>query len=234
MDNSITSCIADVHCTFHIMYLFSPLVPEHATKWAWFCDNINDVMDHFHVLVVHGHETNYIHTIQKHAAPVLEQGGLVVYANDNHETLQCLLKQVFHDWTPHHVGQIHSVWCGSNGLCICICVLNSFMTVSDVADNLQTQSVLANLPLVFNRLMPIFLRWYIGHHFPELLPEDPGSKWPKTMLGMLAEGMPPLLLNQLHTLKHMCNESSTPTTPVDQLAVVVYYCASLEKQLISH
>jgi hypothetical protein len=85
------------------------------------------------------------------------------------------------------------------------------------------------------------LKQHIGHHFPELPPENPGSKWPKTTLGALAEGAPPLTLAQLRTLKRVCDECSaelrlpgTPAMPVDQLAVVVFCCASLEKRLITH
>ncbi|ELR16682.1 uncharacterized protein ACA1_089300 [Acanthamoeba castellanii str. Neff] len=85
------------------------------------------------------------------------------------------------------------------------------------------------------------LKQHIGHHFPELPPENPGSKWPKTTLGALAEGSPPLTLDQLRTLKRVCDECSaelrlrgTPAMRVDQLAVVVYCCASLEKRLITH
>ena len=99
LDPEILACVADVRRIFHVLYFFDPLAPEHAADLAWFKASVEAVMDSFARLVARGHVTNYIHQIQKHAAPLLECGGLAPFANDTHETLQCLLKQAYHNFS---------------------------------------------------------------------------------------------------------------------------------------
>jgi hypothetical protein len=108
-------CIADLRRVFHVLYLFEPLAPEHADEWSWFKDHVDDVMARFQRLVARGRESNYVHEIQKHGIALLERGGLAPFANDTHETLQCLLKQAFHNFSPRHGGDpahdtLHHVW----------------------------------------------------------------------------------------------------------------------------
>jgi len=83
------------------------------------------------------------------------------------------------------------------------------------------------------------LKKRIMEQFPDLSTENPGSKWPKTTLGALADDSPPLDLSQLRTLKTICekhNEELKGAAPlhIGKLAVVVFYCCSLEKRVLTH
>jgi hypothetical protein len=113
LDQAIVACVAQVRRLFHVMYLFDPALPEHADDVAWFDANVDRVMLDFRHLVARGHETNYLHEIQKHASPLLHHGGLAAFAGDTHKTLQCLLKEAYHAWTPRgggHADTLRLVW----------------------------------------------------------------------------------------------------------------------------
>lgn len=68
-----------------------------------------------------------------------------------------------------------------------------------------------------------------------LKPEGPGSKWPKTTLGALKDGAPPLTLSQLRALKGICERHSSrlralgARVPVNSLAAVEYEWRGLER-----
>jgi hypothetical protein len=96
--------VADVQRLFHILYLFDPLAPVHADGLAWLKANIKDVIGLFTELVARHHPSNYLHEIAHHGIALLECGGLAAYANDTHETLQCLLKEAFHRFSARGGG----------------------------------------------------------------------------------------------------------------------------------
>jgi hypothetical protein len=113
VDQAIVACVAQVRRLFHVMYIFDPALPEHADDITWFDNNVDRIMSDFRQLVARGHETNYIHEIQKHASVLLHHGGLAAFAGDTHETLQCLLKEAYHAWTPRggcHADSLRLVW----------------------------------------------------------------------------------------------------------------------------
>jgi hypothetical protein len=49
-----------------------------------------------------------------HVVPLLKYGGLAAYANDTHETLQCLLKEAYHNFSAQGGGvqktTLHFIW----------------------------------------------------------------------------------------------------------------------------
>ncbi|ELR17120.1 uncharacterized protein ACA1_057560 [Acanthamoeba castellanii str. Neff] len=72
LEAAIMECITNLHHVFHMLYLFEPLTPEHANKWSWFKDHVDDIMAHFQRLVAQGWESNYMHKIQKHSITLLK------------------------------------------------------------------------------------------------------------------------------------------------------------------
>jgi hypothetical protein len=109
IDQAIVVCVTEVRRLFHVMYLFEPALPEHAGDVAWFDANVDRVMLDFRHLVARGRETNYVHQIQKHSSVLLHHGGLAAFAGDTHETLQCLLKAAYHNWTPRGGGCVDTL-----------------------------------------------------------------------------------------------------------------------------
>lgn len=92
-------------CLFHIMYLFDPSLPTHQKELNWFCENVHPVMDTFTSLICRGHHClNYVHKVAEHTYDLLTAGGLCPVCNDTQETLQCLLKAMFHNWSPWYRG----------------------------------------------------------------------------------------------------------------------------------
>ncbi|ELR17193.1 uncharacterized protein ACA1_058490 [Acanthamoeba castellanii str. Neff] len=68
-----------VHHLFHIMYIFNPFLPSHKEDMVWFQANMRQVMETFTTIICSHHQPNY-------------------------ETLQCMLKAAFHNWSPHYSG----------------------------------------------------------------------------------------------------------------------------------
>lgn len=87
------------------------------------------------------------------------------------------------------------------------------------------------------------LKQNIADLYGSLPKENPGSKWPKTTIGAVKDGKR-LTPQQFHTLREICRDLSgvfqNPQSPksqavkVDNLAVVLYECRSLERQLLKH
>jgi hypothetical protein len=99
INHTVLDCVANVQRLFHVLYLFNPLAMEHAIDLAWLKTNIKTIITRFVELIACGHVSNYAHEIVCHAAPLLECGGLAAYANNTHETLQCLLKGAYHNFS---------------------------------------------------------------------------------------------------------------------------------------
>lgn len=102
------------------------------------------------------------------------------------------------------------------------------------------------LTLAFTGFPPalVELKSNIYEACPELPPENPGSKWPKTTLGAVRDRKR-LTPEQLTTLNAICKEESAAFTEtdrvkdalriwVDRVAVALYSCRSLQRLLISH
>ena len=70
-------------------------------------------------------------------------------------------------------------------------------------------------------------------------PENPGSKWPKTTLGVLRDGEK-LSLDDLCLLRKICDKFNTEINKkkfvfnIDQLQVVVFQCRTIEKRLVTY
>jgi hypothetical protein len=86
------------------MYIFDPLLPSHEEDMVWFQANVRQVMETFTTIICGHHWPNYVHEIAEHAADLLSAGGLCPFCNDMQETLQCMLKAAFHDWSPCYGG----------------------------------------------------------------------------------------------------------------------------------
>ena len=120
-----------VCCLFHIMYLFDPSLPTHKEEIKWFCENMHPVMDTFTSLICSHHHLNYVHEVAKHAYDLLTAGGLCPFCNNTQETLQCLLKAMFHNWSPHYRGTssmdtLRTVWeCWFMRMHVCILELHA-------------------------------------------------------------------------------------------------------------
>lgn len=111
----VAECVEAVRRLFHIMYLFDPSLPAHKEEVAWFRENVRPVMDTFTSLICGHHRPNYVHEVAEHAYDLLTAGGLCPFCNDTQETLQCLLKAAFHDWSPRYGGTssmdtLRTVW----------------------------------------------------------------------------------------------------------------------------
>jgi len=109
------ACVDSVCRLFHIMYLFDPSLPVHQEDLSWFRANVHSVMHTFTTIFCGSHRPNYVHEIAEHAADLLDAGGLCAFCNDTQETLQCMLKAAFHDWSPHYGGSssldtLRTVW----------------------------------------------------------------------------------------------------------------------------
>lgn len=81
----------------------------------------------------------------------------------------------------------------------------------------------------------------IEEGIPGLKPENPGSRWPKTTLGCLREGVE-LTENQVHKLRKICVERSSELRSIDEcdrsmdireLTCVTFHCRTLERRLAS-
>jgi hypothetical protein len=86
------------------MYIFDPSLPSHEDDMVWFQVNVWQVMETFTTIICGHHQPNYMHEIAEHAANLLGAGGLCPCCNDTQETLQCMLKATFHDWSPRYGG----------------------------------------------------------------------------------------------------------------------------------
>ncbi|MGD9209482.1 MAG: hypothetical protein PVI90_01840 [Desulfobacteraceae bacterium] len=77
----------------------------------------------------------------------------------------------------------------------------------------------------------------IEQRIPELKPENPGSKWPKTTLGCLMDGEI-LSSDEVDVLRNICNTytSSLENTQItiSHLDFVLFQCRTLEKRLLTH
>ncbi len=81
----------------------------------------------------------------------------------------------------------------------------------------------------------------IEEGIPGLKPENPGSKWPKTTLGCLREGVE-LTKDQVCRLRNICVQQSAELQKIDEsdqamvvrvLHFVTFHCRTLERRLIS-
>jgi hypothetical protein len=97
------------------MYIFNPSLPSHEDDMVWFQANVQQVMETFTTIICSHHQPNYMHEIAEHATNLLGAGGLCPFCNDMQETLQCMLKAAFHDWSPHYssmsaMDTLQTVW----------------------------------------------------------------------------------------------------------------------------
>src|SRR3546814_386993 len=86
------------------MYIFNPSLPSHKDNMVWFQANMQQVMETFTTIICGHHQPNYMHEIAEHATNLLSAGGLCPFCNNTQETLQCMLKAAFHNWSPRYSG----------------------------------------------------------------------------------------------------------------------------------
>ena len=77
----------------------------------------------------------------------------------------------------------------------------------------------------------------IQQRIPELKPENPGSRWPKTTLGCLMDGER-LSPSEADELRSICAEHSKglggTKIAINSVSLVVFQCRTLEKRLVTH
>ena len=78
----------------------------------------------------------------------------------------------------------------------------------------------------------------IEERVPEMKPEYPGAKWPKTTLGALRDGRV-LSMDDARTLLQICHDlkhevGSEAALEVSEVSAVVFYWRSLERRLVTH
>ena len=92
----------------------------------------------------------------------------------------------------------------------------------------------------FSRTL-LLMKAEIQKKIPGLQPEEPGSKWPKTTLGCLKEGVE-LTEEQVFNLRKICElhkielqklDKSDLFMDIEELCCVTFHCRSLERQLFS-
>ncbi|MBL7977895.1 MAG: hypothetical protein JNN12_06105 [Bacteroidetes Order II. Incertae sedis bacterium] len=82
------------------------------------------------------------------------------------------------------------------------------------------------------------LKAELEQQIPQLLPENPGSKWPGTTLGALRPGYQ-LTLEQLKTLRKICTkfealiEREKVLFALTELQYVLFKCRSLEERILT-
>ena len=90
------------------------------------------------------------------------------------------------------------------------------------------------LTLVYTGFPPLLakVKAQLNEPVHGLKPENFGSKWPKTTLGALNDDAPPLTLDDLTSLRKLCEEHATKLTrlvlPIETLSFVAYKQRGLE------
>ena len=92
--------------------------------------------------------------------------------------------------------------------------------------------------LAYTGFSPVLLtiKKEIKSSLPSINKENPGSRWPKTTLGALNDEVT-LSIDDLSVLRNICDlynpELQDLSLEIDKLSVVLFYCRSLEKRLLT-